>query len=285
MKRKQRGLVVNVVVYTIAFIIGIIASLFSSDILLSSFIFTMVATLPVFIVSHILQDTSLYDPYWSVEPPVLLFLNMIRFSCWNINAILLFFVFFIWAARLTINWYVTYKGAGKEDWRYHDFRKKLPAPLFFLLNLFGFQYMPTIVVYLGMVPGLILMQEPRFHPFTILGYLIMLAGVLLEYLADTTVHTFIKNLKGQRKTCDIGIWKYSRHPNYLGELTFWFGLLVAYFLVLPNAWYYGIGSIAIDLVFICASIPLMENHNKKRRPDYPDYQKRTSVLFLWPPKS
>lgn len=283
MNHKQKSIVIIFLLYIISFLLATIPYFLIHKILFSSLVFTLSATLPIFILSCILKDTSLYDPYWSVEPPVLLIMNIIRYKTYTMNALLLLSIFLLWSIRLTYNWYDTYKGIGQEDWRYHDFRKRLNPLHFFLINLTGFQYVPTLVVYFGMVPAILLLKK-EFKIVSLIGCLIMLVGILLEYISDTTMHVFLRKKNKKGKTCNIGIWKYSRHPNYLGELLFWFGIMLAYILTCPETWYYGIGSIGIDCVFIFASIPLMEKHNLSRRKDYEKYRKETSILFLWPKK-
>ena len=59
----------------------------------------------------------------------------------------------------------------------------------------------------------------------------MLLAILLEFLSDRAIHRFLREHRGERKTCNISVWKYSRHPNYLGEMSFWTGLYIYFFFV------------------------------------------------------
>ena len=70
------------------------------------------------------ENVSVYDPYWSVEPPVIIALNMVRYRLYGINAWIILCVVGLWAVRLTANWYATYRGIGHEDWRYAMYREK-----------------------------------------------------------------------------------------------------------------------------------------------------------------
>ncbi|MBQ1503586.1 MAG: DUF1295 domain-containing protein [Clostridia bacterium] len=284
MNEKRKGLLFNAAIYLAAF--GIAAIPFSAigDILVSSAVFTAVATLAVFIASCALRDVSVYDPYWSVEPPVLLLLAMIKYSLWTVNSFIILGAVTLWAVRLTVNWYVTYKGIGNEDWRYAQYREKLPTPLFLLVSFFGLHFVPTIVVYLGLVNGLLAIREPALSPLSLIGLAIMIAAVALEFVSDRAIHGFLKEHKGERKTCDVSVWKYSRHPNYLGEMSFWTGLFVYYAALCPDRWYLGAGFVTIIVLFLIVSIPMMEKHNAERRPDYKEYKERTSMLFLLPRK-
>ena len=284
MNERIRGLLADAAIYLAAF--GIAAVPFSAidDILVASAVFTAVATLAVFIASCALSDVSVYDPYWSVEPPVILLLCMIKYSLWGTNALIILGVVTLWSVRLTANWYVTYRGIGHEDWRYARYREKLPTPLFLLVSFFGLHFVPTIVVYLGLVNGLLAIGEQSFSPFSLIGAAIMVAAVALEFVSDKAIHGFLREHKGERRTCDVSVWRYSRHPNYLGEMSFWTGLFVYYAALCPDKWYLGAGFVTIILLFLFASIPMMERHNAERRPDYAEYKARTSMLFLLPPK-
>ena len=284
MNEKRKGLLFNAAIYLAAFGIAAIPFSVIGDLLVSSAVFTAVATLAVFIASCALRDVSVYDPYWSVEPPVLLLLAMIKYSLWNVNSFIILGAVTLWAVRLTVNWYVTYKGIGNEDWRYARYREKLPTPLFLLVSFFGLHFVPTIVVYLGLVNGLLAIREPALSPLSLIGLSIMIAAVALEFVSDRAIHGFLKEHKGERKTCDVSVWKYSRHPNYLGEMSFWTGLFVYYAALRPDRWYLGAGFVTIIVLFLIVSIPMMEKHNAERRPDYKEYKERTSMLFLLPRK-
>ncbi len=279
---KRKGLLFDAAIYLASF--GIAAVPFSAidDILIASAVFTAVATLAVFIASCALSDVSVYDPYWSVEPPVVLLLAMIKYSLWGVNALIILGAVTLWSVRLTVNWYATYRGVGHEDWRYARYREKLPTPLFLAVSFFGLHFVPTVVVYLGLVNGLLAIREESFSPLSLIGLAIMIAAVALEFVSDRAIHGFLKEHKGERRTCDVSVWKYSRHPNYLGEMSFWTGLFVYYAALCPDRWYLGAGFVTIIILFLVVSIPMMEKHNAERRPDYIEYKKRTSMLFLLP---
>ena len=284
MTEKTKGLIWNLVLYTAAFGAGLIPFLMIDHIFIASAAFTIAATLVIFIVTCFYPDTSLYDPYWSVEPPVLLLLLMIRFRLWNPNSILMLFFVTVWATRLTANWIYTYCGLGHEDWRYAQYREKLSKPAFFLINLFGLQLIPTFVVYMGMVGAIFVLQQPEFSWLTIPGYIVMLAAILLEHISDTSIHSFLEEHAGEHKSCNVSVWRYSRHPNYLGEMSFWTGIFMVYAALYPRTWYMGLGFLLIILLFLFVSIPMMERHNMEHRADYDEYRKKTSRLLLWPPK-
>ena len=284
MQEKSKGLLINLILYLVAFSVGMLPFVLIQNIFLAEAAFTATATVVIFIVTCFIPDTSLYDPYWSVAPVVMLVAAMIKYDLWSVNALLMFAVVFIWAFRLTLNWVITYKGLCHEDWRYHMFREKYGAFIYGLINFFGLQFVPTIVVYVGLVGAFYVIQSEGFSPLIIIGLVVMIGGTVLEFVADTTVHRFLKDERNIGHTCDISVWKYSRHPNYLGEMSFWTGIYIAFVCVCPKIWYLGLGFLTIILLFSVVSIPMMEKHNSKRRSDYGDYKKMTSVLLLLPRK-
>ena len=112
----------------------------------------------------------------------------------------------------------------------------------------------------------------------------MLTGVALELVSDRAIHRFLRLHAGEGRTCDASIWRLSRHPNYLGELTFWGGVFLCYLFTGAGKWYLGLGFLSIWILFFTVSIPMMEKHNLARRADYAAYRARTSVLIPLPPK-
>ena len=104
-----------------------------------------------------------------------------------------------------------------------------------------------------------------------LGLLIWVLGFLIEVVSDTQKSKFNKKNKGA--FIDVGLWKYIRHPNYLGEILFWFGLFgFSLSQSLDNFWLI-ICPLSMFAMFIFASIPMMDNRSLERRQDYEEYMK------------
>ena len=284
MPERTRGLLLNIVFYIVSFAIGIIPFILIDDPLLASAAFTAVATFILFCFSTVFEDVSIYDPYWSVAPFVIILSCMIKYGFWTVNAIILLVVIGLWSARLTLNWYYTYRGIRHEDWRYAQYREKCSPLLFHLISFFGLHFIPTIVVYGGLVSAILSLSQNSFAPLSVIGLAVMLLAVLLELVSDQSIHRFLLDHRDEHRTCDVFVWKYSRHPNYLGEMSFWTGLYLYFLALRPDIWYLGLGFLSIILLFLFVSIPMMEKHNAARREDYRAYQERTSMLLLLPPK-
>lgn len=276
---KSIGLIIITIIYILATIIGVITynSIDCNNKLLSLFIADVVATLVVWLFGVIFNNSSIYDPYWSVAPPLLLTFFTIEASSFGTPVRLTLLIVWLWAIRLTGNWAYTFPNLSKQDWRYDKYKGDFPK-LWHLVNLFGINLMPTLIVFLAMIPAieLIDLNPISYNIFTILGILISLVAVALELVADRQAHSFRKENRG--KVCNIGLWKSSRHPNYLGEILFWWGLFIIYISVAPGEWLTAIGAVANTLLFIFVSIPLMEKRQLATKPAYAEYRRNTRML-------
>lgn len=269
-------------VYVIALEAGYLLSylMVKDSLLLQLFIMDVIATVIVYIASVIFKNTSVYDPYWSFVPPILVLIAIIKCKAYNAPVLILFGALVFWSWRLTINWIITFKGMEKEDWRYAKYRESNNRFVFEIINFFGLQMMPTILVYAATIPFLVMVEQGTNY-LSLIGTAIVLFGAFVELFCDMQLHRFIRTTK-ELKTCQIGLWNYSRHPNYLGEISIWFGLAIPAIIQYPTLWYIYPGCVLMFLLFYFISIPLMEKRQVKRRSDYTVYQKTTSKLLILP---
>lgn len=280
--RKITNLVQLLFIYLLAFVVGAFLSRTLEGEILKLLSFDVIATTIVFIFSVILKNSSVYDPYWSFTP---IFMSLYLFGVNRSFApmqILFIVVFNIWALRLTFNWINVFTDFSYEDWRYIKYREESGKFFWPIVNFAGIHMMPTLLVFAGMLP-LFEIAKGEFGIKAIPGILIMLLGIGLEFFADKQMHEFLVNAK-HKEVCKRGLWKYSRHPNYLGEISFWLGVYVAMLPYAKEHWYYGIGSLSVFILFNVVSIPLMEKRQLSRREEYSDYMKETSRLLVWPNK-
>lgn len=285
---KTFGLLVIYAFYTIAYVIGgLSVYLLRNNVNtteLQLLLFTAVATLVIYICSVFVKNTSVYDAYWSLTPMIMVtYLFLINIRTVNVYHIILFAVFLFWSVRLTLNWSKTFDNLEIEDWRYSDFRKKLNPFLFEVVNFFGLQFMPTILVYFGFVP-LVSFFSKSANAWSLFGSAIILIGTLFELFADISMHQHLKESPSGQVN-KKGLWKYSRHPNYFGEVLIWIGIYVALVVTEPSLWRLGLGALLIVLLFEFISIPLAEARHRKRRPDYATYIKETSRMIPLPNRS
>lgn len=244
------------------------------------------ATIFIYLVGLKKRTPSIYDPYWSVQTWFFMLFLLIMYRNWNVGTLLVFLVLTFYSVRLTANFCIGFNDLSYADWRYRMLKQK-SGKAFQLVNFFGINMMPTLLVYLASVPFFLYSVESQFHPLDLIALLGMTGAVVIELLADAQMRAWIKNRKDRAEVINVGLWNYSRHPNYLGEISFWvFGSL----LILPrliqgsSEWYWLLGGVAMVLLFAFISIPMIERNFASYKPAYADYKKRVSCLLLWPPK-
>lgn len=256
---------------------------FRGSYLLSALWGDLTATIIVWFFGLIYKNSSLYDPYWSVAPLVIVpFWLISRGGPPAVTDLLILMVLFAWGIRLTLNWAVRWSGIRHQDWRYTMLKGKSPR-LWFLTNLMGINMMPTILVFLALVPVYTALFFPGDANYTLLGlgFLTCLAAMGIQLVADRQMDSFKSRLTDKGEYIDEGIWRYSRHPNYFGEILFWWGLWIMQMAVNHAFWYTVIGPILMSLLFVFVSIPMMEKHILSTRPGYAKYQQEVTILVPW----
>ena len=243
------------------------------------------ATLFIYIGSVILKNSSLYDPFWSVAPvPIVIYLAINSDNSILLKILVTFPIIF-WAARLTRNWLISWKGFEHEDFRYIDLKNTNIYKAEFN-NFFGIHLFPTLIVNICLYPLVFIFLNPiEVTPFLYFASIFTFMAVVLETVSDEQMRLFRNNPNNKGKTMKYKLWKYSRHPNYLGEICFWFGI---YFMGLSSnlapIWII-ICPLSMLALFIFASCPMMDERSLKNRKDYKEYMEKTSQLLLLPPKN
>lgn len=241
----------------------------------------VVATIVVWLGGIVYNNVSVYDPYWSVAPPVMLTIWM-GLQGFNTPYLMLLVAVWLWAIRLTGNWAYTFKGLQYEDWRYTRYRENSRPFIFHLINFFGLNMMPTVLVFLCMVPALLLPEQP--HDANLLSWvalIICLGAVAIELIADIQRHRFVRQRTSRDEILQIGLWKHGRHPNYFGEISFWWGVWLMYVSVngFSNRPWLIVAPLAMTALFLFISIPMMERRQLQNKPAYAEYRKRTRRLI------
>jgi len=149
----------------------------------------------------------------------------------------------------------------------------------------------AVTVWVLMLPLLLVATEKlSWHTLTSVGVGVWLAGVILESIADLQKYRFTHTAANKGKWIDNGIWHYSRHPNYLGEILVWVGIYCYVFpgLSIPGKIVGSLSPVFITVLLLFVSgIPILERDADTRwgnDPAYQLYKKRTSLLLLWPKK-
>jgi steroid 5-alpha reductase family enzyme len=238
----------------------------------------------VFIPAYISQTEKYFDltgSFTYISVALMVFLLSPE-TDWR--SLLLMVLVVIWAGRLGSFLFRRIHKAGKDD-RFDEIKKSFPR---FLLtwSLQGLWVTFTAASAFAAISSTV---QKDFGIFAIAGLLIWVFGFLFEVVADAQKSRFKANPENKNKFISIGLWAWSRHPNYFGEITLWVGVALIAFPVLQG-WQYVtlISPVFVALLLIKISgIPMLEEKADKKwggQEDYEKYKKSTPALLPWPPK-
>ena len=242
----------------------------------------LAATLVIFAFSVGHRNASFYDPYWSVVPPALAVPIVLASDGHPLRTALVCAIVVLWAVRLTANWARGWTGLDHEDWRYGMLREQTGA-LYPFVNFAGIHLFPTLQVFLGSLPLVVVLADPRpIGVIDLVAGIVGLGAVTINHVADEQLRAF-RAVRGS-EVLRTGVWAWSRHPNYLGEMGFWWSLFL--FAVGSGApWWCYLGAPAITAMFVFITIPMIERRMVERRPAYSEVLASIPMVLPRPPRN
>jgi steroid 5-alpha reductase family enzyme len=225
----------------------------------------LVATAVVFAFSVGFDNSSLYDPYWSLAPiPMAL--------AWAAPPLgargwLVLLLVIAWGLRLTVNCLQRWRSLADEDFRYLEIRART-GRLYWPASLVTIHLMPTAWVFLGLLPIFPALAGTGVP----LGWLDLAAALVtggaiaIEGIADLQLRRFLATRSDPQAVLDTGLWALSRHPNYAGEVLFWWGLFLFGLAAVPGWSWTVVGPLAITALFGLVSVPWMDRRMRARHP-------------------
>ena len=273
---RTASFIVVALVYVLAGVVGYFTyDSLNFDVWLNLLIADVVATVVTFIFSLIFNNASVYDPYWSVQPIFIIVLFAIGKDL-TLVRLLPIIAICLWGVRLTANWAYTFFGLNHQDWRY-TMLKENTGVFYPIINFIGIHMVPTLVVYACVLPAVYTMLLPlSYNVGSIIFFGVSILAVILQGVSDCQMHHYKKN----RNTpfIRLGLWKYARHPNYLGEILMWWGIGLAFVCAKPDMWYMLLGAFANTLLFVCVSLPMAEKKQAKKQ-GFSEYKLQTRYLL------
>jgi steroid 5-alpha reductase family enzyme len=244
----------------------------------------LVSALAIFGFSRAFSNSSFFDAWWMVAPVAALPPLFVDAPVMP-RAILVAILVTLWAVRLTWNWIRGWMGLHQEDWRYVDLAAKT-GRAYWLVSLTAIHLFPAALVYLGSLSIVVsCLGDAPLGALDVIAALVTLGAIAIEAIADQQLHSFAKSGAPRTATCDVGLWRFSRHPNYFGEMSFWTGLFLFALAAEPGAWWAAIGPVSIIALFVLGTIPMMEKRQLERRKEaYEAYVRRVSMVVPWPPR-
>ena len=280
-KSKKGSLTLVFFYYVISFYLAyLVTKNFDLDGWLSILVWHISATLIIFLFSNIHKNSSIYDPFWHVAPIPIVFYIANQSSLPDLQLNLVLSAFLFWALRLTYNWFLNWENLDHEDFRYIDLKNNNKF-MAFINDLFGIHLIPTLIVNASLYPIYVALTSESLNDLVYIGFMLIIIAVVIQYISDDQMRKFRKDENNLGKTMKYGLWKYSRHPNYLGEVSFWFGIYVfALASESPSLWLLACPIVMLAL-FVFISCPMMDNRSLKRRLDYKEYMDKTPQLIMW----
>ncbi len=248
-----------------------------------AFIISLLIQLIFFIFAATFKTDKVTDLSYGLGFIALSFIYFLN-SSFGLNQFLVTILIFIWGIRIATYLFKRILQT-KTDSRFDNIRNNF-------MKFAGFWFLQAISIFVIMLPSLIILisrENSSFSFLTAIGFIVWLVGITIEYFADKQKFGFKSNPKNKDKWVSIGLWKYSRHPNYFGEMLCWWGI---FFISIPflSYWYYLtiIGPIYITflLLFVSGIPPLERKYDKKysNNKDYQEYKKKTNILIPLPNK-
>lgn len=279
---KRSGQVYVVVAYVAALLAATVTTraLGGYHPLLVAAVADVIATVVVFVFSVGLDNSSVYDPYWSVAPlPIAAF--WVSDSAVGPRQILVIALLALWGVRLTANWAMRWRGPADEDFRYVEIRKKT-GRLYWPASFFSIHLFPTAWVFGGMLPAYAALTRPGFGLLDMVAAVVAASAIAIESAADRQLRRYLRWPHRPEEILSTGLWARSRHPNYFGEILFWWGIFLFGLAADPRWAWSCAGALAITLLFVFVSVPWMDRRMLSRHPSWAEQLRQTPALFPWP---
>lgn len=243
----------------------------------------------LWVVSLIVRNSSIGDPLYPVS---LAIVSGVFFGIGDGDPdrkLLMLVLTLIWAVRLML--YIGWRNWGKEDPRYAQLRRHAESlgknyAVYSLVHVFLFLGITTgFPISFPLFMGQIFPEPGALGALACIGVGFFVIGLFFESVADIQLARFKRDPANDNRIMHQGLWRYSRHPNYFGEVCVWIGM----FLIAsesPWGWIAVVSPLTLLWLLLGPlGIGLVERRMRKKRPEaFADYERRTSAFIPWFPK-
>lgn len=235
----------------------------------------------LFIGSIIKRDMSIVDIGWGMGFVGCAWYALSSVTEYNARMLLVTLLITLWGVRLST--YLLLRNYGKpEDKRYTALRASWGAHAV-LISYFKVFMLQGVLMLIIATPAIITAYAPA-QPiawYSLCGIVLWIVGFLFQAIGDAQLHHFLHTQNRTARILTTGLWRYTRHPNYFGELAMWWGIFI---LVVPVSWGWlaVISPLTISFLLLYVSgIPMLEKPFE-HDPEFQAYKMRTSALVPWP---
>jgi len=239
----------------------------------------------LWVLSLALKDSSIVDIYWGAGFAIAAWVYFaLTPEGFVARKILLTLLVFIWGMRLTIHIYLRNREKG-EDYRYRRWREEA-GESWWWKSYFKVFLLQGVLMWIISAPLLAAQLSPRPARFTLLdiaGTAVWGIGFFFEAIGDYQLSQFKSDPENEGKLLTSGLWRYTRHPNYFGDATQWWG----FYLLAANTWT-GVATIFSPLLMTyllikVSGVAMLEKDLKDKKPGYEEYTQTTNAFFPWFP--
>lgn len=233
-----------------------------------------------FIFSIIAKRNDIADIAWGLGFILVCWYIFLQ-GYWNSSSLLISILTTLWGLRLALHIYFRNRNK-KEDYRYKKWRDEWGS-WFYLrsyLQVFLLQGFFMFLISFSVIISSSSVNTNSFNLLTLLGVLVWVVGFFFESVGDLQLSKFISNPMNKDKIMNLGLWRYTRHPNYFGEVSQWWGLFLIAFGSTSNLIAI-ISPLTITFLLLKVSgIPMLEKKYEGNK-EYDLYKKNTSAFFPW----
>jgi steroid 5-alpha reductase family enzyme len=240
----------------------------------------------VWLASIRLRDASIIDVFWGAGFVVIGWICVVVGNGDRDRRVLLAILVTIWGSRLAIH--IGRRNLGKgEDRRYAAMRER-DGDRFWLTSLYRVYLVQAVAMWVVSLPlqaGASTGARDGLGALDAIGGAVWLVGFVFEALGDLQLERFKGDPANRGGVMDRGLWRYTRHPNYFGDVTLWWGLgLIAVGAGAGAAW--GFAGCVLETLLLTrvSGKPVLEKDIEQRRPGYRAYVERTSGFLPLPPR-
>lgn len=246
-------------------------------------IISMVTVL--WIVSVLVKNASIVDPFWGLGFVVTAGYYFLSLPQQHERSILVIILAGFWGLRLS--GFLLWRSWGKEeDFRYQNFRKTFGAHRYWWVSYFQVFLLQGILMWLisaALLGAMYYSPEQGLYWLDYFGAAIWLIGFFFESVGDIQLAIFKSRKENKGKVMDKGLWRYTRHPNYFGDASVWWGFgLIS---IAAGGYYQALGAILMTLLLVKVSgVAMLEKTLKDKGPAFAEYKRKTSAFIPWFPK-
>ena len=239
----------------------------------------------VWLLSLVRRDASVVDVFWGLGFALLAAAYLIATDGFGGRKILITALVAIWGLRLSI--YILLRNRSKgEDYRYRKWRGQAGAS-FWWISLFRVFLLQGLLLWIISMPILAVQfnKDPgHFTVFDLAGTLIWGMGFFFEAVGDWQLARFKADPANKGRVMRSGLWAYTRHPNYFGDATVWWGHFVIAARTLWGVWTLFSPVLMTVLLLRVSGVALLEKTQVRTKPEYRDYIESTSAFLPRPPR-